>query len=136
MIELLFRAARIGVLALLAISSVVTRASADSPQEYEFQLVAENVLQAQDVVISVRLTHKPTGKAVPDAVVFARRLDMAPDGMPTMTADLEAVSSEEPGVYRFRTSLGMEGNWRLSLAAKIQGVKETVQARLVLKAKK
>lgn len=134
MIQPLLRAARVGVLVLFAITSLVTRASADS-QDYEFQLVTENVLQAQDVVISVRLTHKPTGKAVPDAVVFARRLDMAPDGMPTMTADLEVAPSEEPGVYRFRTSLGMEGNWRLSLAAKIQGLAETVQARLVLKAK-
>lgn len=134
MIQPLLRAARVGVLVLLAITSLVTRAAADS-QDYEFQLVTENVLQAQDVVISVRLTHKPTGKAVPDAVVFARRLDMAPDGMPTMTADLQAVPSQEPGVYRFRASLGMEGNWRLSLAAKIQGLAETVQARLVLKAK-
>ena len=40
--------------------------------------------------------------------------------MPTVTADLEAVPSEEPGVYRFRTNLGMDGNWRLSVAAKIQ----------------
>lgn len=134
MIQPLFRAARVGVLVLLAITSLVTRSSAGS-EDYEFKLVTESVLQAENVVISVRLTYKPTGKAVPDAVVFARRLDMAPDGMPTMTADLEAISSEEPGVYRFRTSLGMEGNWRLSLAAKIQGLVETVQTRLVLKAK-
>lgn len=134
MIKPFFRAAQIGLVVLLTVAALVAPASADS-QNYEFKLVTENVPQAENVVISVRLIHKPTGKAVPDAVVFARRLDMAPDGMPTMTADLEAVPSEESGVYRFRANLGMEGNWRLSLAAKIQGLAETVQTRLVLKAK-
>jgi len=50
-------------------------------------------------------------------------------------ADLEALPSEETGIYRYRTTLGMEGSWRLSLAAKVQGEKDTVQSRLVLKAK-
>ena len=72
---------------------------------------------------------------MPDAVVFARRIDMAPDGMPTMRADLTPAPADEAGVYRFRAALGMEGSWRLSLAAKVQGEAETVQSRLVLKAK-
>ena len=134
MIKPFFRNSQISLVVLLTIATLVAPVSADS-QNYEFKLVDESVSQADNVLISVRLTHKPTGQAVPDAVVFARRLDMAPDGMPTMTADLEAVPSEEPGVYRFRANLGMEGNWRLSLAAKIQGLAETVQTRLVLKAK-
>lgn len=134
MIKPFCRAAQIGLVVLLTVVARSGLASANS-QDYEFKLVTENVTQAENVVIAVRLTHKPTGAAVPDAVVFASRLDMAPDGMPTMTADLEFIPSEEPGVYRFRTNLGMEGNWRLSLAAKIQGLTETVQTRLVLKAK-
>jgi hypothetical protein len=59
---------------------------------------------------------------------------MAPDGMPTMTAPLEPVPATEPGTYRFKTNLMMEGGWQLSLAAKVQGETGTVQNRLVLKA--
>jgi hypothetical protein len=105
-----------------------------SIEEYDFQLVQDSVRQGDDITLSVRLVHMQSGKPVPDAVIFARRMDMEPDGMPTMTADLAPEPSEESGVYRFRTSLAMEGAWRLSLAAKVQGVTGTLQKRLVLKA--
>ena len=52
---------------------------------------------------------------------------MAPDGMPTMTAPIEALPSTEPGVYRFKTNLTMEGGWQLSLGAKIQGETGTLR---------
>lgn len=71
-----------------------------------------------------------------DAVIMAKRIDMAPDGMPTMTAPLEQAPSSEPGVYRFKTNLMMEGGWQLSLGAKVQGETGTVENRLVLRALK
>jgi hypothetical protein len=37
------------------------------------------------------------------------------------------ISSDEPGVYSFKTDLVMAGRWRLSLAAKVQGEHETVK---------
>jgi hypothetical protein len=58
---------------------------------------------------------------------------MAPDGMPTMAAPLEQMPSVEPGVYRFKTGLPMQGNWQLSLAAKVQGETGTIESKLVLK---
>jgi hypothetical protein len=103
-------------------------------QEYQFLLSHEEVKQGEEAVLLVRLVHKPTGKQVPEAVIFARRMDMAPDGMPTMTAELESLPATDPGVYRFKTTLAMEGNWQLSLAAKVQGETGTLQNRLVLKA--
>jgi len=84
--------------------------------------------------LPVRLVDRRTGKPVPDAVIFAKRIDMAPDGMPTMTAPLEPLPSTEPGVYRFKINLAMEGGWRLSLGAKVQGETGTVENKLVLKA--
>ncbi|OYW57916.1 MAG: heavy metal RND transporter, partial [Bosea sp. 12-68-7] len=36
--------------------------------------------------------------------------------------------------YSFRTNLTMEGGWRLSLGAKVQGEDGTVESRLILKA--
>lgn len=109
-------------------------AAQPTAEEFDFQLVEETVRQGDDVIIAVRLIHKSTGKLVPDAVIFARRLDMEPDGMPTMTANLTPERSDEEGVYRFRTSLSMEGGWRLSLAAKVPGATGTLQKRLVFKA--
>ena len=49
--------------------------------DYEFQLVDKEIKQG-DAILSVRLVHKPDGKAVPDAVIFATRLDMAPTAWP------------------------------------------------------
>ena len=94
----------------------------------------KEIEEGDDAVVAVRLVDKRTGKPVPDAVIFAKRIDMAPDGMPTMTAPLEQLPSTEPGVYRFKTSLAMEGGWQLSLGAKVQGETGTVENKLVLKA--
>src|SRR5215217_8046173 len=102
--------------------------------DYEFQLVQSEVKQGEHALLAVRLIHKPTGHAVPTAVIFTHRLDMAPDGMATMKSRLVPLPSTEPGIYPFRADLSMEGHWRLSLAAKAQGEVGTVQARLIFKA--
>lgn len=103
-------------------------------KNYEFQLVHTNVKQGDGAIIAARLVDGRSGKTVSNAVIFATRIDMTPDGMPTMTAPIEALPSTEPGVYRFKTNLTMEGGWQLSLAAKIQGENGTLESRLVLKA--
>jgi hypothetical protein len=64
-------------------------------KDYEFQLV-DKTIKKGDAVISVRLVHKPNGKPVSDAVIFAKRLDMAPDGMETMRTTIEPMPSTEP----------------------------------------
>ena len=87
-----------------------------------------------DAIVSVRLVQKSTGKPISDAVIFARRLDMAPEGMQTMTVDLEPTSASDAGTYGFKTNLTMHGKWQLSLAAKVQGESGTVQNKLVLEA--
>jgi len=102
--------------------------------DYEFRLVQADLKQGDGAIVSVQLVDKRTGKTIPDAVIFATRIDMAPDGMPTMTAPIEALPSTEPGIYRFKTNLTMEGRWQLSLGAKIQGETGTLQNRLVLRA--
>jgi hypothetical protein len=101
--------------------------------DYEFRLEEETVRQGE-VDIAVRLLDRRSGASIPDAVIFATRVDMAPDGMAAMTAPVEQTNSAEPGVYRFRTTLAMRGNWRLSLAAKIQGEVGTLESRLVVRA--
>lgn len=102
-------------------------------KDYEFQLLQTEV-KSGDTVVAVRLVDKRTGKPVPDAVIFAKRIDMAPDEMPTMTSNIEQVASSDRGVYRFKTNLMMAGGWRLSLSAKIQGETGSLESKLVLKA--
>lgn len=123
-----FRAALIGV----AMIGSATLARADI-KDYEFQLVDQTVKKG-DAIISVRLVHKPDGKPVPDAVIFATRLDMAPDGMQEMATKIAPMPSTEPGVYKFKANLSMAGGWQLSLGAKVQGETGTVENKLVLKA--
>ena len=120
-------------LAAALLASAVSAARAEI-NDYEFRLVQTDIKQGDGAIVAVRLVDKRSGKRVPDAVIFASRMDMAPDGMPTMAAPIEAVPSTEPGVYRFKTHLMMAGGWRLSLGAKIQGETGTLESRLVLKA--
>ena len=102
-------------------------------KDYEFRLVDKTV-KTGNAIISVRLIHKPDGKPVSGAVIFAKRLDMAPDGMETMKTTIEAMPSTEPGVYKFKAAVTMQGGWQLSLGAKLQGETGTVENKLVLKA--
>ncbi|WP_279480199.1 FixH family protein [Aureimonas sp. SK2] len=102
--------------------------------DYEFQLVDPKVKSGKDAVVAVRLVDRRTGKSVPDAIVFETRADMAPDGMETMTTPIEALPSDEPGVYRFRVALVMDGGWRISLGAKVQGEEGTLRDEVVLQA--
>lgn len=120
--------------ALIGIATIgsATLARADI-KDYEFQLVDKTVKKG-DAIIAVRLVHKPDGKPVSDAVIFAKRLDMASDGMETMKTTIDAMPSTEPGVYRFEAAFTMEGGWQLSLGAKVQGETDTVESKLVLKA--
>lgn len=100
--------------------------------DYEFKLVNSEIRKGE-TVIAVRLMNKATGKPVPDAVIFATRLDMAPDNMQEMTTKVTPVPGSEPGVYRFKADLGMAGGWQLSLGAKIPGETGSVANKLVIK---
>jgi hypothetical protein len=120
-------AAMAAVMALSAASAVA------DVKDYEFQLV-QGEAKKGEATIAVRLLNKKTGKPVPDAVIAAKRIDMAPDGMAEMATKIEQVSSTEPGVYRFKANLSMEGRWQLSLGAKVQGETGTVESKLVIKA--
>ena len=130
-----FRAKRPVAAVLAAVISLapISTARADIT-DYEFRLVEANVKQGNGAIVTVRLVDKRSANAVPNAVIFAIRIDMAPDGMPTMTAPIEALPSTEPGVYRFKTNLVMAGRWQLSLGAKIQDEIGTIENKLILKA--
>jgi len=118
-------------IAVAICQSITAFAGAD---DYLFEPVNTQVKKGDDVVVSVRLKHRPTGKVVTDAVIVQTRIDMAPEGMAEMASPLTAVTSTEPGVYSFKTDLSMEGQWLLSIAAKVQGEPETVVGKITFRA--
>jgi len=126
-----FRAALIAA----AIGGASTTAFADI-KDYKFELVDQTVQAGPDKVITVRLMNTKTGKPVSDAVIFATRLDMAPDGMQEMATKIAPVPGAEPGTYKFKATFGMAGRWQLSLGAKVQGETGTVENKLVITAQK
>src|SRR3954447_17974889 len=123
------------VLIAAAIDGTSTAALADI-KDYKFELVDQSVQAGLDKIITVRLVNTKTGKPVPDAVIFASRLDMAPDGMQEMVTKLTPMPGTEPGTYRFKASFSMAGRWQLSLGAKVQGETGTVENKLVITAQK
>ncbi len=130
-----FDAKRAAVAALIGLagSGIVSPARAGI-DDYEFQLVQTEIKQGDGAIVAVRLVDKRSGKTVPGAVIFAKRVDMAPDGMAEMSEPIQQLPSTEPGVYRFKAALVMAGGWRLSLGAKVQGETGTVENKLEFKA--
>lgn len=121
--------------AAMAAIGLIGDAFADA-SDYGFVPVNAEIKRGGDVVVAVRLVHKPTDKPVTDAVVFQTRIDMAPDGMADMASPLAPLPSDEPGVYMFKTEIGMPGRWLFSIAAKVQGEPETIVGKVVFTATK
>jgi len=120
-----------GALLALVLSASTAVAGAD---DFRFELVSTEHRVGSGAIVELRLTDLRTGAAVAGAVIYATRMDMAPDGMATMTSPVTAMFADTPGTYRFATDLTMAGGWRFSIAAKVQGEPETVSAEIELRA--
>ena len=127
---------RLGTVALAATIALVASAAMAGPSDYAFEPVNPEMKKGEDVTVAVRLTNKTTGKPVSDAVIFKTRVDMAPDGMAEMESAVSPLPSKEPGVYAFKTDLPMVGRYQVTLSAKVQGERETVSGKVIIKASK
>jgi hypothetical protein len=126
-ISSLFRS--LALCAALILPSAPVRAAMT---DYSLELLPTALSVRTGAIVTLRLTDLRSGSPVDGAVIFATRMDMAPDGMATMTAPVTLLPGEEPGHYRFQTDFVMAGNWQLSVAAKVQGEVETVAAQIVI----
>ena len=124
--------AGLALAATLALSSPVFAGAAD----YAFEAVQAETKKGDDVTVTLRLVHKPSGKPVSDAVIVRTRIDMAPDGMADMVSPVAPLPSQKAGEFAFRTDLPMPGRYLFSIAAKVQGEAETVVSKVVFKAVK
>ncbi|MCP1915049.1 FixH family protein [Bradyrhizobium sp. USDA 3458] len=129
-----FHLARAAAAALIGVVAMTGMSAHAEIKNYEFQLVQPTVKAGADRIVTVRLVDKTSGKAVPDAVIFSTRLDMAPDGMQEMATKVTPMPGTEPGTYRFKATFGMAGRWQLSLGAKVQGETGALENKLVVTA--
>ncbi len=126
---------RLTLAAAIAVSlGLAAQTALAGAKDYALELVETTRPVGAAAVLTVKLTDLRTGAPVEDAVIFATRMDMAPDGMEGMTTPVTLLPVESPGLYRFATDLTMAGNWRFSVAVKVQGEAETVEAELLLQA--
>jgi hypothetical protein len=118
--------------ALLSTLSFFPVPASAASADYRLEALNQRLPIGKDVTLAVRLVHAPTGKPVPDAVIFRTRLDMSPDGMDDMAGPLTPVASSEPGVWRYSTKLTMAGDWAVTVQAKVPGETETVRASAIV----
>ena len=104
-----------------------------APEDYEFKVIETDLPQGDDAILTVAVTDVRTQAPVTDAVIFATRLDMAPDGMATMTSPVAALASDIPGQYRFQADLGMAGAWRFSIAVHFDAETEVIRREIILR---
>jgi hypothetical protein len=105
-----------------------------NPENYLFELLENEVPVGNRIEFSVRIINKTTGELVTDAMIFADRIDMTPDGNPDRSTQLAALNSDTPGIYRYRANLVVSGNWQLTLMTMIPGEPMMVEGKMVLKA--
>jgi len=105
-----------------------------NPDHYFFELIEDEVPVGNRIEFSVRIIHKETNEPITDAMIFANRIDMTPDGKPDRSTELAALSSDTPGVYRYRANLVEAGNWQLTLMTMIPGAQGLVEGKMILKA--
>jgi len=118
--------------AFVAASLLSVPAAQAEATDYAFELIETSYPVSDQAVLTLRLTDLRSQQPVEGAIIFATRVDMEPDGMAMMTSEITALPIETSGEYRFATDLSMEGNWQLSIAAKVQGEAETVHTRILI----
>ena len=104
-----------------------------APEDYEFKVIETDLPQGDDAILTVVVTDARTQAPVTNAVIFATRLDMAPDGMATMTSPVAALASDIPGQFRFQADLGMAGAWRFSIAVHLDAETEVIRREIILR---
>ena len=119
--------------AAFAVAASVAGTAFAGADDYAFEPVKAEVKSGNEATVAVRLVHKPSGKPVADATIVQTRLDMAPDGMASMTTAHVPLPSPEPGVYAFKASLTMAGRWLLTISAKVQGEADPLVGKIIFK---
>ncbi len=99
-----------------------------------WEAVQPEVMVGKAVRLEVRLTGDAANLVATPIAVTSSRLDMAPDGMAAMTAQLRPVASSRAGILAFDADLVMAGRWALTVAAQVEGQTQPVSGSVVFTA--
>lgn len=127
-------AAAVAVALLVGAAGATSSPAMAAGPAFRLEAVEPSVPVGREAPVAVRLMDAASGAPVANAVVFRARLDMGPEGMGDMAAELKPAASTDPQVYRFTTTLTMPGRWLLTVQAKVPGVAETVRAETIITA--
>ncbi len=100
------------------------------PAPVHWEAVNSEVSTGKNVRLDLRLVGAD-GKPVSGSIsVASARLDMSPQGMPTMTTPLRPMAPSQPGMASFETDLSMTGRWALSITGKAAGQSQSVTGKV------
>ena len=115
------------------VTLAVAQTAIAAPQDYQFQVVEPEFRQGGQVTLTIAITDLRTNAVVVDANIIAVQMDMSPDGMAGMSPQVTPVGTSTPGRYGFVAKLGMAGNWRLAIAARLPGEAEVFWREVTVK---
>lgn len=116
-----------------ALTLAAAQTAMAGPQDYQFQVVEPEFHQGDGVALTIAITDLRTKAAVTDGSIIAAQMEMSPDGMAGMRTQLTPVIASTPGYYSFVVNLGMAGNWRLAIAARLPGEAEVIWREVTVK---
>ena len=105
------------------------------PETLKWQVENPDVAVGQHVRLSVRVVDASGKPVVGPVTIASSRLDMGPQGMPTMTAPLRVLDPPKQGLVTFETDIPMAGKWALTLSGKIAGRSDTISGQVVFTAR-
>lgn len=108
------------------VTFAVAQTALSAPHDFQFQVVEPEYRQGDQVTLTIAITDLRTNAAVVDANIIAVQMDMSPDGMAGMRSQVTPTGTNLPGRYGFVAKLGMAGNWRLAIAARLPGEAEVI----------
>jgi predicted metal-binding membrane protein len=125
----------IGVAAWGALVLGTTTFTIAAPNDYRFEAVEVQAAESGKTTVAVRLVHKQDQKPVNQGVILECKTDMGPSGMADMSGKVTAITSDQPGLYRFLIETAMAGKCELILTAKVQGETGLVTGKVTYDAK-
>lgn len=105
-------------------------------EDYRFETVNSEIKASNAATLMVRLINKPSGTPIVGAHVIETRLVMPHHGSADMISAIAPLPDREATVFAFKAPMMMEGDWLLTLAAKIPGQSELVTGTLVFRVKR
>jgi predicted metal-binding membrane protein len=106
-----------------------------APNDYRFEAAEIQPAGSGKTLLTVRLLHVKDRRPVQGALILVSKTDMGPSGMAEMSGKVTAITSDQPGLYRFLVETGMAGKWELILTAKVQGEADPVTGKITYDAK-